>query len=151
MTARALPLAFIFGLGCLLIGCPTPDDETLIQRIIRSAIAAANDRKPSDVLARVADEFQGPQGMSRGDVQRMLLGRLLQDRWLRVFERSLTVEAKGTTATARLDVVLAQGKAVARLEDLLPTDASVGRFDLILEKRGTSWWIVGASYTRTKL
>ena len=132
-------------------GCSKPDDRTQIERLIRSAVQASKDRSPNDILARVAEDFKGPRGASRRDAKRMLVGRLVGDRWLYVVERSLDVQVEGKSATAALRVLLAEGNAVKRLEDLVPTDASALRFDLRLAKRDGEWWVIAAEYKREGL
>ncbi len=134
-----------------LFGCPSLDDRTSIERIIRSAIDAAKARKPNDMLQRVSEDFKGPNGADRRQIKRMLVGRLIGDRWLRVFERSLEVTVDGDQAQAVLRVVLAQGNKIREAKDLVPTDASAARFDLVMNKRDGRWWIVGADYTPEEL
>jgi len=140
----------VLGAAVMLVGCSSPDDQTQIENLIRSAIRATHDRKPSGVLERVAEDFKGPSGIDRSGAQRMLVGRLLQKKWTRVFERGIDIEVTDGTARASIDVVLAQGRNVERWEDLLPTEASVGRFVMILSKRDDGWWITEGKYTKTK-
>lgn len=151
MQKLALSLAIITYL--LGTACTLPDDRTLIERIIRSSVDAAKDRDVSGMLARVADDFEGPRRIRKNELKRMLLGRLLKDQWLRIFERSLTVdiEVEGEAATAELRVVLARGNKVTQLEDLVPTDASSLRINLKLARRERRWWIVGADYREEPL
>ena len=128
-----------------------PDDETLIARIVRSSVSAAQDRDVAGVLARVSDDFRGPQRASKDDIRRALLARLLRQQWLRIFERSLTVDVDGDSATAELRIVVARGNQVTRLEDLVPTNASLLRFQLTFERRSRRWWIVLADYQQEPL
>ena len=136
----------LFAFGLLAIGCPSSDDQTVIKNHLRAAVEAAQDKRPNGVLEHVADDFRGPNGMSKADAKRVLVGRLLRGGWMKVFERSLDVSVEDETAAAALHVVIAKGEKVERFEDLMPTDGSAGRFDIKLEKRDGSWWIVAANY-----
>ena len=143
----------VYLLCCLpaLIGCPLPDDETLVERRIRGMVKAAQNRDLDGIMSRVAETFEGPRGIDRSEVKRMLAGRLLSNRWVRVFERDLQVTVNGDAAEARLRAVLAQGNKAERLQDILPTDASYATFNIKLSKQDGIWWVVASDYKKEAL
>ena len=127
------------------------DDETVIKGHIRDALEATQAKRPSDILERVAENFKTRRGLKRAEIKRILVGRLLRDQWVRVFERSLDVTVEGEKATVVLRTLVAQGDKIERIEDLVPTDADALRFDIKLEKRTDGWWIVEADYRQDGL
>ncbi len=129
-------------------GCKKKSDRDLIDAILDQTIQAANDRHAGEVVAHAADDFKGPMGADLHECRRILTGYFLQHGWVRVFEQSRTIDVKDTSATVALEVVVAVGRKVEKLEDLLPTDGSHLRFDVAMEKRDGEWRFATASYTR---
>lgn len=124
----------------------TPEDA--VRATIRRAIEAANDRNASKTLSDASQTFKGPRGADVRECRRILLGFFLQQGWIKVFERALTVEVDGNTAHATLDVIMAQGNPVERIEDIVPKQATELIFSLDLALEAGKWTFVRADYAR---
>jgi hypothetical protein len=132
----------------LLAGCKKKSDQDLISELLDQTIAAANEKSASGVVEQAASDFKGPQGADVSECRRVLTGYFFGKGWLRVFEQNREINVDGTTATVKLDVVVAIGNEVQKLEDLVPTNGTRLLFDVDLEKIGGEWKYKRASYTR---
>ncbi len=136
----------LFALSLFTLSCKG-DDEAQIRALVRRAMEAANEKRVSGVVEDAAPEFRGPRGADLSESRRILLGFFMGRGWVRVFERRIEVTLlDGAAAKAEVEVVLAQGRPVEKLEDLLPTDATVLVFSLELVKRGGDWALTRAEY-----
>jgi len=137
---------------CLLAvaACKSESDEDLIEKKVRAALTAVDEKKAGDVVADAAEDFRGPRNIDLRETRRYVTGYMLGSGWLRAFERKLDVSVDGTTAHVDLEVVLAQGQEVKSIEDVLPTNGSVLDFDLELEKRAGDWKFVKGEYKQLK-
>lgn len=128
--------------------CRDPSDEDQIRGAVRRAITAVNDKKPGDVVEDAAPDFRGPSGSDLKEVRRIITGYLLTKGWVRAFERKLDVTVAEGAATAHVDLelVVTRGNKVERIEDVVPTQATVMDMDLELEKRDGVWRFVKAVY-----
>ncbi len=128
-------------------GCRARDEDVVAERI-RAAMTAANARDAAGVFEDVAPGFEGPRGADARESRAIVAAMLRRPGWLRVFELRLQVQVEGDRADAEVEVVLAAGREVERLEDLLPTDGDVVVFSLRWERRGRAWLLVGADHRR---
>ena len=146
---RPRPLPHLALALLALVACRAPSDEDLVRGAVQRAITAVNDKQPADVVKDAAPDLRGPSGSDLKEVRRVVTGYLLTQGWVRAFERKLAVTVAEGAATAHVDleVVLARGNKVERLEDVVPTQATVLDMDLELEKRDGAWRFVEAAYT----
>jgi hypothetical protein len=115
--------------------CQDPSDEDQVRAAVQRAITAVHDKKPSAVVEEAAPDFRGPGNANLEEVRRIITGYLLTQGWVRAFERklSVTVAEDATHAHVDLELVLARGNKVERLEDVVPTQATAWDMDLELE------------------
>ena len=152
-----LALALTLGLAGMLTigtgaGCrKAQSDEDQVRAVIRRAIEAANEKKAGDVVEDAASDFAGPRGADLRECRRILTGYFLQKGWLKVFEQRLEVQVEGTSADAKLEVVVARGTPVTSIEDVVPKQASRLSFDLKLRKRDGAWLFTNADYQERPL
>lgn len=93
------------------------------------------------------ETFRGPRGASLQDCRRILLGYFMQQGWIRAFEQDLKVTfTDASHARVELDLVLARGNEVKKLEDVVPTNASRFLFTISLEQIAGAWKLTSADY-----
>ncbi len=143
MTGRrlGLVLAALAGLATWFFWpAEKPSDEQQIRLLVARAAAGAEHRNAGEVLEPLAEDFHGPSGTSKAEVQQLVMGQFLRDRGaIVVLNPSLDVKVTGAAATLHGTFVLTssagdQGNA-KRLE-----------LDAALEKRGGAWRIVTATW-----
>lgn len=133
---RALALlALLSAFACTDPASP----EQIVRGQIDAAVAAARGKDVGDVFRDVADDFDGPRGADRRESKRMVAAQLLRPGWVSVFAPRVDVSPPEDGAVrATVELVVARGRPVERLEDVLPTNAD--RFTL----RTTSRQVDGA-------
>jgi hypothetical protein len=138
--------AFALLAAGVLSACKTKTDEDVIGQILDETLAAANDRKAGGVVEHAAEAFQGPHGADLKECRRILIAYFLRNAWVRVFEQSRSIEVSGPTAAVKLDVVIAVGNPIERIEDLVPTNGTRLEFDVKLAKTDGVWRYTSADY-----
>lgn len=117
----------ILALALLFAGaCTEPDrPEAIVRSQINQALAAARGKDLGDVFDHVAPDFVGPGGMGLRETQRYVAGYLLRPGWMTVFAPRVDVSPpdEDGIVRSRLELVVARGRPVEKLEDVLPTDA----------------------------
>lgn len=142
----ALPLLLVLG---ALAGCKSKSEEDRVREVIQKVVDAANEKKPGQVVADALPSFRGPQNADLADCRRIVTAYLLAPGWVHVFVRDLEVTVDGETAKATLDTVLAQGKPVEKLEDLLPTNGDALTFVVELVQQDGEWKLSRATYRKS--
>lgn len=135
----------------VLAGCKEKSDEDRIGEILDQTIAAANAREPGGVVEHASEAFVGPRRADKKECRRILVGYFLRSGWVRVFEQDRKITVTGDEATVMLDVVVAVGKEIEKLEDLIPTNGTRMVFDVKLSKLDGEWKYTAASYSRKTL
>jgi hypothetical protein len=159
MTTRRVALA---GLVALLAGgagwaawrrsAPPPTDEALVRTLLEDAARAAAEQRPRDVVASVAESFRGPGGMSRDDARRVVAGAVLRGGWVSATIAGAALALDGDAGRANVDVVMARGAGAGKaLAALLPGEASVHRFGLVLAREPGGWRVVAADWRPVEL
>lgn len=131
-----------------MVSCKERDsEEDRVRAVIRKAVAAGNEKKVGEVVEDAVENFRGPRGASLQDCRRVLLGYFMQQGWIRAFEQDLKVSFVDTThARVELDLVLARGNEVKKLEDVVPTNASRFLFTIELSLVSGEWKLTSADY-----
>ena len=127
------------------------DPEARIRAAINDGIEAAEAQDLSGVMEVVSERFKS-RTMDRDQLKGMLFIQLRRGAWRRVFltdaEITLGDEVPVTTAKVKLEALLASGKEVKTIEDVVPTNAAKYQFDLIFENEDDTWRVVSAEYKR---
>jgi len=105
-----LVLAWLLLLAGMVACSRTPDDAA-IRAAIDAAVAGAEARRPADVLAVVADDFIGNDGVDRDGLHDLLRAHMV------------VAGALGVHIPGRIDVELQGDRAVARFGAVM-TDSS---------------------------
>jgi hypothetical protein len=160
MTTRRVALAGLAALLAAGIGwaiwrraAPPPSDEALVRALLAEATRAAAERRPSDVVAAVAETFRGPGGMTRDEARRVVAGAVLRGGWVSASVAGAALALEGDAGRANVDVVLARGAGAAgkAIAALLPEEASVHRFALVLARGRDGWRVVEADWRPVSL
>jgi hypothetical protein len=134
----------------LLLGCREKSDRDLISALLDQTINAANEKSASGIVEHAAPDFRGPQNADVNECRRVLTGYFFGKGWLRVFEQNREITVDGTTAAVKLDVVIAVGNEVQKLEDLVPTNGTHLLFYVALEKTAGEWTYKSAKYEHVR-
>ncbi len=124
------------------------DHEVLIRGVINDTIAAAEAQDLGGMLEHVSDRFRSGEMDKRG-VKGLLFLELRRGAWRKIFLTSADIEVEAGADPKRARVilvaVLATGKEVHALEDVVPTNAGKYRFDLTFEREDEQTWRVTAA------
>lgn len=145
-SSSAVLLATVLSISFLDIACRKETDEDRVKAVVRRVIESANEKKVGDTLQDALPSFRGPRDATLEDCRRILLGYFMGQGWIRSFERGLEVKVDGERATAVLDVVVAKGNEVKKIEDVVPTNAQRFEFTLSLVRVEDAWKFERASY-----
>jgi len=137
----------------LLAGCPSSDaPETVVRRQVDRAIAAARERDLGDVFADVAKSFSGPNELTLHETRRHVAARLLRPGWMTVFAPRVEVDPpEGGIVRARIDLVVARGRPVEKLEDVIPSQAEHLRVRTASRRVDGVWQFVRAEVDRSRV
>jgi hypothetical protein len=133
-----------------LFSCREKSDQDLISALLDQTIAAANERSAGKIVEHATEDFKGPSGADVKDCRRILTGYFFGKGWLKVFEQTREIVVDGSTAKAKLDVIIAVGNEVQKLEDLIPTNGTHLLFDVDLEKISGEWKYKRATYKHVR-
>lgn len=152
MISRPLLFSLLAAVAASSTACKKENDEDLVKAVIRKAVDAANEKSAKGVVEDAAESFVGPRKANKREARRILMGFFLRKGWIKAFERKLEVTIDSETeASALLEVVLAEGKEVKALKDVLPTNGTVLEFKLKLRKIDDDWKFVTADYRHMRL
>lgn len=144
----ALALLLFIGLGAG--ACTDPaSPEQVVRGQINAALEAARDKDLGDVFDDVHDGFTGPRGATLRETKRTVAGYLLRPGWMTVFAPRVEVASpEDGVVRATIDLVVARGRPVEQLEDVVPTNAD--RFTVRTTSRSIegAWRFVSAEVDR---
>lgn len=121
-------------------------DEERIRALFDDAARAAEERRVSDAVGGLSERFRGG-GLDRHGAKQLVAFHVLRGEWVSIGVSGARVAVDGARARAVVDAVLARGSGKGKsLAALLPGEASVHRFDCVLEREEGGWRIVEASW-----
>ncbi|MBI2377396.1 MAG: hypothetical protein HYV07_25570 [Deltaproteobacteria bacterium] len=132
---------------------PELEPEAAIRAALERAARAASEKNLDGTIDLLSERFKGPSGIDRSGAKRIVFVQLRQGDWSRVFFARTSVELldDGKKAKVVTHAVLARGKDVKTMEDVLPTSATVYRFELDMEREDDDYRVVHAEYGPAKL
>lgn len=126
-----------------LAGCHHPPAEQQIRHAIEIAAGAARTDDVHGVLAVVAKDFTGNDGvLDRDGLHRLLALRALRQDHTGVLVGPISFEHKGGRIIARFNLVLTGGKP----DDLLPTDSAIFAMTTAWRSDGGHWLCYNATW-----
>lgn len=146
-------LLALFSLTAPLGACTDPAaPEQIVRGQITAALDAAREKDLGDVFDDVADDFSGPRGATLRETKRTVAGYLLRPGWMTVFAPRVDVAPpEDGIVRARIELVVARGRPVEELEDVLPTNAD--RFTVRTTSRQVdgAWRFSSAEVDRVRI
>lgn len=146
-VARACRVGALLGLlawGALALGCSGPSgEEERLQATLDTLAGAVENRDASDIVANLAEDFDGPGGMNRERARAFAGVMMARYSELGVTWTLQEMDIQGDRATTRLTAMLT-GKA------LVPGFEGRGRLmnvDLGWRMEGGEWRVVSARWT----
>lgn len=141
-------------LSFALSACKRETEEDRVRAVIHRAVEAGNEKSVRGILEDAAPSFKGPGDASLDESRRILVGYFLSvgGGWTKSFEQDLqvTIDAPDR-AHASLDLLIARGNPVNKIEDVVPTNAGHFVFSLELAKIDGAWKFTRASYKQIAL
>jgi hypothetical protein len=134
-------LAILAGLSLLLFGCHSTPPEQALRNTIAAMQAAGEQHKTSEVMDSVADDFAGPDGMDRKQMQRFLIGISLQNRKLGTTIGPLDIKIIGDRATVNFTLGASGGAG-----GWLPDRAQVYQVETGWRMEGSDWKLISANW-----
>lgn len=110
--SRARARAIICGgmLAALLASCAKSSPEARLRATIAGMQTALSERRAADVMAVVAEIFEGPSGMDRAALHNLLRAQQLANRHIGVTTGPLDIEIRGDRATVRFAAAVSGGR-----------------------------------------
>jgi hypothetical protein len=119
----------------------TPPDVAM-KKIVTECVKAANAKNVGAMIPYVADNFVGPNGLGKAQLQQVLSGEVMRNPDIAMFFiPKMEVKPTGKqSATVTATVVISRRKA-AKLEDVPRGDiAAIYRVDANAERQGEEGW-----------
>ncbi|MBK7861681.1 MAG: hypothetical protein IPJ65_24305 [Archangiaceae bacterium] len=124
------------------------DPEGQIRALVGRVVAGAEARDVGPLDSAMADDFKGPEGASRQEVKQIVAFQVLRNQeTVAIFNPSLEVKVNGPEyAEVEGTFVFARTKARSAAELQSGSVAAAYRIEAKLEKRGSQWQFVSATY-----
>jgi hypothetical protein len=129
------------GLCLLLSGCHTTPPEQKLRNTIAAMQAAGEQHETSKVMDSVAEDFAGPDGMDRRQLQMFLVGVSMQNRELGTTIGPLDIKIIGDRATVAFTLGASGGSG-----GLLPDRAQVYQMETGWRMEGSDWKLISAEW-----
>ncbi len=100
---------FFAALLGVLSACAKPPVEEQLRATIDEMQAAAIERRPSEFMYRVTEDFIGDNGIDRAALHNLLRAQLLRNAAVGATRGPLDIELQGERATVRFSIVLTGG------------------------------------------
>jgi hypothetical protein len=101
----------------------TPSEE--VRRQVIQATRAAEEKDLSSIMDQVSERFRMDNGADRMDLKRLLAGRLLLEKWIRVFLVDLSVTEANGGVDVEAKLIFGNSRATT-LQELAATSALQG-------------------------
>lgn len=144
---RAILTAVLFAAAAILLSACSrkPSDEEQIRTLFTDAAQAAEEKRVSDVVRAIADDFAG-EGLDRRGVKQLVAFHLLRGSWVGVTVSGDAIAVDGDSARAVVDVVMVRSGKGKALTEVLPEQATVHRFSVKLKREADGWRVTSAGW-----
>lgn len=137
--SRALQAAAV-GLLLALAGCTSQTPEQRLREAVAAMQSAAEGRSGDGVMAHVADDFFGPQGMDRDGLRRYVAASMLGNQRIGVTLGPLDVSVQGDRARVRFTAATTGGQS------WLPERGRIYQVDTGWRMESGRWLLVSAQW-----
>lgn len=127
-------------------GCSRTPDKELIRRSMDSAVKAAEARDVPAFMESVSKDYRDDNGNDYKAIKQMVFYEFMKGERVNVFLRSADIEVAGDKAAVVANVILARGKEVKSLKDIVPEDADGFRFNIMFKKEKGGWKALNAKW-----
>ena len=134
-------IALVATVCLLLSACRSTPPEVALRKTIADMQAAAEQHKTSKFMDSVAEDFGGPQGMTRKDLQRFLIGISMQNRDVGTTIGPLDIKIIGERATVTFTLGASGGSG-----GLLPDRAQVYQVETGWRMESGDWKLISANW-----
>lgn len=125
----------------LLGGCAGDDARAALQRQAEQLIGAVSERDHGALMALLADDFGGPDGLDREGASQMARLYFFRFRSIRLIAGPLDVALQGERGSATFVAALAGGQG-----GLLPEQAQAWRVESHWRRDDGEWMLISASW-----
>ena len=121
-------------------------EENRLKAIVNEVAEAGQKKDIDGVREHISKLYKDQEGNDYDGVRRILLYHFIRAETVSVFVRSTDVEIKGDTALVKANAILARGKEVKSIKDIIPESAAGYRFEMIFKKEGKDWKAVSGQW-----
>ena len=121
-------------------------EENRLKAIVNEVAEAAQNKDIDEIRKHISKSYRDQEGNDYDGVRRILLYHFIRAETVSVFVRSTDVEIKGDTALVKANAILARGKEVKSIKDIIPESAAGYRFEVIFKKENKDWKVVSGSW-----
>ncbi len=148
MKSRTLVIGVLLAVAAALLLMLWPDGQTPedeVREVLTEMALGAEDGDVNAVLEPIAPDWRDASGLSRKDLQAVLVREFLRGKRLRVVLGPILVEIDEPRAEASFEMWLAEG---AEVFPLWPASNEVLRAEVELERRDGDWTLVGSRVSK---
>jgi ketosteroid isomerase-like protein len=145
-----LPLVFAlpFFLFSVFLGACSKGvtEEDRVRQVVADVAEAAEKKDLKGVMRHVSKDYNDDKGNDYDGAKGIVFYQFLRSPKVSVFVRGVEVEVKEDRALVNTKVVLARGKEVKKIEDIIPEDAAGYRFSVVFRKEDGDWKALSAKW-----
>lgn len=123
-------------------------EEDRLRLVVDEIAASARAMDVKGIMGHVSGDYNDDKGFDYDGLKRLLLREFFRTNKVGVFVRGVDVEVKGDSALVDTRVLLVRGRAVERLEDVVPDEANGFRFSVVFRKEDGEWKALSAKWDR---
>jgi ketosteroid isomerase-like protein len=145
-----LPLVFAlpFFLFSVFLGACSKGvtEEDRVRQVVADVAEAAEKKDLKGIMRHVSKDYNDDKGNDYDGAKGIVFYQFLRSPKVSVFVRGVEVEVKEDRALVNTKVVLARGKEVKKIEDIIPEDAAGYRFSVVFRKEDGDWKALSAMW-----
>lgn len=123
-------------------------EEDRLRLVVDEIAASARAKDVKAMMEHVSRDYNDDKGFDYDGVKGVLFYEFFRTKKVGVFVRGVDVEVKGDSALVNTKVLLVRGKAVEKLEDVIPEEANGFRFSVVFRKEEGEWKALSANWDR---
>ena len=124
--------------------------EAQVRALIQDAIAAAEQKRISDLRAIISEQYRDDQGQDKRSVENLLRLHFLRNERLHLFARVQSITLAPPDRAQAIVLVAMAGVPMASAQDLLGVRADLHRFDIDFTYEDKQWRTVRAAWRRAE-
>jgi ketosteroid isomerase-like protein len=121
-------------------------EEDMVRQVVADVAEAAEKKDLKGIMRHVSKDYNDDKGNDYDGAKGIVFYQFLRSPKVSVFVRGVEVEVKEDRALVNTKVVLARGKEVKKIEDIIPEDAAGYRFSVVFRKEDGDWKALSAMW-----